>query len=232
RRGEGVIEQADVERARFPPLPASALRRSLIEGGQAADRPVQRHRRDGTARSARRRTASLMPGSLASAGETVLMEIPARSAMTAWIGRRDGVLITAPASNGPPTLGKFSAVCNGALRRESLSSSLAHGTAVGKPSPGSSLQCATSRSHAEAPMTITTTAFEQSPDGGQGLARDMRVRWALEEVGRPYAVRLLSFAAMKQPAHLALHPFGQIPTYEEDGLALFESGAIVLHIAG
>lgn len=81
-------------------------------------------------------------------------------------------------------------------------------------------------------MTITITAFEQSPDGGQGLARDMRVRWALEEVGRPYAVRLLSFAAMKQPAHLALHPFGQIPTYEEDGLALFESGAIVLHIAG
>jgi glutathione S-transferase len=80
-------------------------------------------------------------------------------------------------------------------------------------------------------MTPTITAFEQSPDRGRGLARDMRVRWALEEVGQPYAVRLLSFKAMKEPAHLALHPFGQIPTYEEGDLALFESGAIVLHIA-
>ena len=80
-------------------------------------------------------------------------------------------------------------------------------------------------------MTITITAFERSPDGGRGLARDMRVRWALEEVGQPYEVRLLSFKAMKQPEHLALHPFGQIPTYEEGDLALFESGAIVLHIA-
>jgi glutathione S-transferase len=81
------------------------------------------------------------------------------------------------------------------------------------------------------PMNPTITAFEQSPDRGKGLARDMRVRWALEEVGQPYDVRLLSFAAMKQPAHLALHPFGQIPTYEEGDLALFESGAIMLHIA-
>lgn len=80
-------------------------------------------------------------------------------------------------------------------------------------------------------MGITITAFERSPDRGQGLARDTRVRWALEEVGAAYAVRLLSFAAMKAPAHLALHPFGQIPTYEEDGLALFETGAIVLHLA-
>ncbi|MGV1794578.1 glutathione S-transferase family protein [Rhizobium sp. A37_96] len=80
-------------------------------------------------------------------------------------------------------------------------------------------------------MTITLTAFEQSPDRGRGLARDMRIRWALEEVGQPYDVRLLSFKAMKEPAHLALHPFGQIPTYEEGDLALFESGAIVLHIA-
>jgi glutathione S-transferase len=80
-------------------------------------------------------------------------------------------------------------------------------------------------------MTITITAFEQSPDRGAGLARDMRVRWALEEVGQPYDVRLVSFAAMKQPAHLAQHPFGQIPTYEEGGLTLFESGAIVFHIA-
>ena len=80
-------------------------------------------------------------------------------------------------------------------------------------------------------MTITITAFERSPDGGKGLARDMRVRWALEEVGQPYDVRLVSFKEMKQPAHLALHPFGQIPTYEEGDLALFESGAIVFHIS-
>jgi glutathione S-transferase len=80
-------------------------------------------------------------------------------------------------------------------------------------------------------MTITITAFERSPDGGKGLARDTRVRWALEEVGQPYEVRLVSFRAMKEAAHLALHPFGQIPTYEEGNLVLFESGAIVLHIA-
>jgi glutathione S-transferase len=80
-------------------------------------------------------------------------------------------------------------------------------------------------------MTITITAFERSPDGGQGLARDTRVRWALEEAGQPYEVRLVSFRAMKEPAHLALHPFGQIPTYEEGDLGLFETGAIVLHIA-
>jgi glutathione S-transferase len=77
----------------------------------------------------------------------------------------------------------------------------------------------------------TITAFENSPDRGKGQARDMRVRWALEEVGLPYDVRLVSFAAMKDPAHLALHPFGQIPTYEDGDLVLFESGAIVLHIA-
>src|SRR3954470_23303334 len=80
-------------------------------------------------------------------------------------------------------------------------------------------------------MTPTITAFERSPDRGKGLARDMRVRWALEEVGQPYDVRLVSFGEMKQSAHLALHPFGQIPTYEEGGLVLFESGAIVFHIA-
>ena len=80
-------------------------------------------------------------------------------------------------------------------------------------------------------MTPTITAFEQSPDRGQGLSRDVRVRWALEEVGQPYEVRLVSFSAMKESAHRALHPFGQIPTYEEGDLALFESGAIVFHIA-
>jgi glutathione S-transferase len=80
-------------------------------------------------------------------------------------------------------------------------------------------------------MPITITAFERSPDGGKGLARDTRVRWALEEAGLHYDVRLVSFRAMKEPAHMTLHPFGQIPTYEEDGLVLFETGAIVLYIA-
>jgi glutathione S-transferase len=80
-------------------------------------------------------------------------------------------------------------------------------------------------------MVPTITAFESSPDRGKGLARDMRVRWAFEEVDQPYDVRLVSFREMKQPAHCALHPFGQIPTYEEGDLALFESGAIVFHIA-
>ncbi|HEY3518388.1 MAG TPA: glutathione S-transferase family protein [Gammaproteobacteria bacterium] len=80
-------------------------------------------------------------------------------------------------------------------------------------------------------MKPTITAFENSPDEGKGQARDMRVRWALEEVNQPYDVRLLSFRALKEPAHLAIQPFGQIPTYEEGGLALFESGSIVLHIA-
>ena len=80
-------------------------------------------------------------------------------------------------------------------------------------------------------MIPTITAFEQSPDKGEGQARDMRVRWALEEVSQPYDVRLVSFKAMKEPAHRARQPFGQIPTYQEADLALFESGAIVLHIA-
>lgn len=80
-------------------------------------------------------------------------------------------------------------------------------------------------------MTIVITAFERSPDGGKGLARDTRVRWALEEVGLPYEVRLVSFEAKKEQPHLGLHPFGLIPTYEEGDLVLFESGAIVLHIA-
>ena len=80
-------------------------------------------------------------------------------------------------------------------------------------------------------MTPTITAFESSPDRGIGLSRDTRVRWALEEVGQPYDVRLVSFKAMKEPAHLALNPFGQIPTYEEGDLALFETGSIIIHIA-
>ena len=80
-------------------------------------------------------------------------------------------------------------------------------------------------------MPPTLTAFATSPDRGRGLARDMRIRWALEEVGQPYDVRLLTFAELKQPAHLALHPFGQIPTFQDGDLSLFESGAIVLYIA-
>src|ERR1700744_5556408 len=80
-------------------------------------------------------------------------------------------------------------------------------------------------------MTIVITAFERSPDGGAGLARDTRVRWALEEVGQPYEVRLVSLQAKTEPAHLRVHPFGLIPTYEEGDLVLFETGAIILHIA-
>ena len=80
-------------------------------------------------------------------------------------------------------------------------------------------------------MSPTITAFERSPDRGRGLARDMHVRWALEEVGQPYDVRLVSFSEMKEASHRALHPFGQIPTYEDGDLVLFESGAIVFHIA-
>jgi glutathione S-transferase len=80
-------------------------------------------------------------------------------------------------------------------------------------------------------MTIVITAWDRSPDGGMGLARDTRVRWALEEVGQPYEVRLVSLQAKTEPAHLRLHPFGLIPTYEEGDLALFETGAIVFHIA-
>ena len=75
------------------------------------------------------------------------------------------------------------------------------------------------------------TAFERSPDRGRGLARDMRVRWALEETGQPYDVALQSFEALKQPAHLARNPFGQIPTYQEGDLVLFESGAILMRLA-
>jgi glutathione S-transferase len=80
-------------------------------------------------------------------------------------------------------------------------------------------------------MTIVITAFDRSPDGGMGLARDTRVRWALEEVNQPYEVSFVSLRAKQEPAHLRLHPFGLIPTYEEGGLVLFETGAIILHIA-
>lgn len=80
-------------------------------------------------------------------------------------------------------------------------------------------------------MTIILTGIENSPDAGAGLARDMPVRWALEEVGLPYSVRHVSLEAMKEPAHRNIHPFGQIPTYEDGYVVLFESGAIVLHIA-
>ncbi|HTY97732.1 MAG TPA: glutathione S-transferase family protein [Solirubrobacteraceae bacterium] len=79
-------------------------------------------------------------------------------------------------------------------------------------------------------MTVVITAFERSPDGGAGLARDTRVRWALEEVGQPYEVRLVSLTAREEPPHLQVHPFGMIPTYEEDDLVLFETGAIILRI--
>lgn len=80
-------------------------------------------------------------------------------------------------------------------------------------------------------MKPTITAFANSPDGGRGLARDMRVRWALEEVGQQYDVQLVPWADFKKPAHRSKHPFAQIPTFEQGNLVLFETGAIVLHIA-
>lgn len=80
-------------------------------------------------------------------------------------------------------------------------------------------------------MTITITAFANSLDQGKGLARDMTVRWALEEVGQPYEQRLIPWEDFRKPAHRARQPFGQIPTYEEGDLVLFESGAIVFHVA-
>lgn len=75
------------------------------------------------------------------------------------------------------------------------------------------------------------TAYDWVPEFARGQVRDLRVRWALEEAGKPYEVRYLEQGRQKAPAHRAIQPFGQVPTYEEDGLALFESGAIVLHVA-
>lgn len=80
-------------------------------------------------------------------------------------------------------------------------------------------------------MTITITAFANSLDRGGGYGRDTIVRWALEEVGQSYETRLIAWADFKKPEHRQRNPFGQIPTYEEGDLILFESGAIVLHIA-
>ncbi len=77
---------------------------------------------------------------------------------------------------------------------------------------------------------ITVTAFKWVPPFAQGLVRDLRVRWALEEAGLPYQVRLLGQGEQTSPEHRAMQPFGQVPVYEEDGLVLFESGAIVLHV--
>ena len=80
-------------------------------------------------------------------------------------------------------------------------------------------------------MTVTITAFDWVPDFAKGQVRDLRVRWALEEVGERYDVRYLSQGEQKAPPHRARQPFGQLPTLEEDGLTLFESGAIIHHIA-
>ena len=80
-------------------------------------------------------------------------------------------------------------------------------------------------------MRPTVTGFFKSPDEGKGMARDFRVRWALEEAERPYDMRFVPMGDLKKPEHVALHPFGKIPVYEEGGLVLFETGAIVLHIA-
>jgi len=78
---------------------------------------------------------------------------------------------------------------------------------------------------------ITITAFDWAPDFARGQVRDLRVRWALEETGQDYCVRSLAQGQQKKLAHRALQPFGQVPTYEEGDLTLFESGAIVWHIA-
>jgi glutathione S-transferase len=77
---------------------------------------------------------------------------------------------------------------------------------------------------------ITISAFRWVPDFARGQVRDLRVRWALEEAGLPYTTRLLGQGEQDQPQYRALQPFGQVPIFEENGLVLFESGAIVLHI--
>jgi glutathione S-transferase len=74
------------------------------------------------------------------------------------------------------------------------------------------------------------TAFKWVPPVAQGLVRDLRVRWALEEAGLPYEEKLLDLGDQNKPEHRAVQPFGQVPVYEEDGLTLFESGSIVMHI--
>lgn len=77
---------------------------------------------------------------------------------------------------------------------------------------------------------ITISAFKWVPDFARGQVRDLRVRWALEEAGLPYRTRLLEQGDQDKPEYRALQPFGQVPILEEDGLVLFETGAIVLHI--
>lgn len=77
---------------------------------------------------------------------------------------------------------------------------------------------------------ITISAFKSAPPFARGLVRDLRVRWALEEAGLPYDAMLLGFGEQKSDAYRALQPFGQVPMFEEDGLRLFESGSILLHI--
>lgn len=77
---------------------------------------------------------------------------------------------------------------------------------------------------------ITISAFGWVPEPARGQVRDLRARWALEEAGIPYKTRLLEQGDQDKPAYRALQPFGQVPILEEDGLVLFESGAIVLHI--
>jgi glutathione S-transferase len=78
---------------------------------------------------------------------------------------------------------------------------------------------------------IRLTAFKWVPPLAQGLVKDLRVRWALEEAGLAYEEKLLAVGEHNSPAHRAVQPFGQVPVYEEDGLTLFETGSIVLHIA-
>lgn len=80
-------------------------------------------------------------------------------------------------------------------------------------------------------MSITLTAFKWVPPFAQGLVRDLRVRWALEEAGVPYEVRLIDREDQVSKAYRQQQPFGQVPVFEENGLVLFETGAILLHVA-
>src|ERR1700761_950896 len=86
------------------------------------------------------------------------------------------------------------------------------------------------RCRSGAKPVITISAFRWVPEFARGQVRDLRARWALEEAGLPYQTRLLGQGDQDRPEYRAMQPFGQVPVLEEDGLVLFESGAIVLHI--
>src|SRR5215468_11670715 len=98
------------------------------------------------------------------------------------------------------------------------------------PAPGGALSALIAKHRKGEHRMITISAFKWVPEFAQGQVRDLRARWALEEAGLPYRTRLLAQGDQDKPDYRALQPFGQVPVLEEDGLVLFESGAIVLHI--